>query len=202
MEDQTLYSELLLKQDEIFKNLCTIDTLHPDLLNFIKILNYHQGLFAIKFQTLEECIESTENILDKDYIHIKDLNLLVTDQIKYIIESLDKTKAIIANLIQNNDLNKIKISFLDEKVQTECKNIIHLFKTLESKTDKSVDRIEKSNNNIIKVNDLTLKINSLTVKNDILMEKMNKIERKQKSYILAGALILFFIWALKIKVIF
>jgi len=158
--------EILSKEDLIFKNVCEMRTLNPDLLNIIKILKIYKDIYnqAIKKndillvdlvskKQIDECIFN-ELIVDVDDFDVvlNDLDTRFNKETDYLKEEITKLKN------KNDHFEKLFV-LLNNKL-----------KGVESKFDKLIINCEKHTRDSCKIiqedvrkNKVTCELNEISI---------------------------------------
>jgi hypothetical protein len=130
---------LLEKEKNIYDELCKVQ-LNQNLIDFIKILKIYKEQLVFKYEVLQNSFQTNDDLLEKNFTHIDELDILVTKQFKYIIDDIEEYKKNYTNL--KNDF-KSSIDEIHEKIFADHMNAIRLSKIAESKCDKSISKIQK-----------------------------------------------------------
>jgi len=171
-------NNLIKNEEAIFKNLCSIDSLNPDLLNFIKILNFHKSVA----QTERLQIAGTL----RDTVRETSTKIMSTEK---LVQSFISDYSILQESINGtyNKLEQLQDSQILQKEKTLVKS-----KVLESK----FDRITGSQLKYIillreDLNKLVGDIEMVNTRIDSLMIKPEKVSpfKKYSVYIVTSAFI-------------
>jgi len=130
---------LLEKEKTIYDELCKVQ-LNQNLIDFIKILKIYKDQLVFKYEVLQNSFQTNDDLLEKNFTHIDELDILVTKQFKYIIEDIQEIKENHTNL--KNDFKSL-IDEIHEKIFADHMNTIRLSKMVESKSDKSISKVQK-----------------------------------------------------------
>ena len=145
---------LLGKEETVFKNLCEVNTLHPDLLNFIKILKIYKDICTTSIKKFENKIENKNE--NKNESETKEKIWCVLNEIIVDINDIDELLNIIDKKV-DTEISDLKESITNFRSNCKCledlidyieKSFNHKQKSLESKTDKLINNINKRYNEL------------------------------------------------------
>jgi DNA anti-recombination protein RmuC len=132
---------LLGKEETVFKNLCEVNTLNPDLLNFIKILKIYKDICTNSVKKFEQRLENKNETKEKIWSVLNEIIVDVND-IDELLNIIDKKVDTEVSGIKESIINfRSNCKCLEDLIDYIEKSFNHKLKSLESKNDKLINNL-------------------------------------------------------------
>jgi hypothetical protein len=173
--------EILSKEELIFKNVCEMRTLNPDLLNIIKILKIYKDVYSqaikkndILLVDLVTKKQVDESIFNELIVDVDDFDVVLNDLDERLNKETDYLKEEITKLKNKNDHFEKLFVLLNNKL-----------KGFESKFDKLVFNCEKNTRDSCKIIQEDVRKNKVTSElNEIsILKYLNALQKQNIIYL-------------------